>query len=87
VFVYGYSPGRKPFHEEALLQHVSPEGGLLVLRTRVRRGQKLLLTNKFTQKEQKCFVVEPRPKDQERIEVGVEFAQRAPDFFLMSPRK
>ncbi len=80
VFVYGHLSCRKPFHERAYLQHVSEDGGLLILSTGVQYGQKLLLTNDLTQKEQKCFVVHLRPRDSNRIEVGVEFSQPCPEF-------
>ena len=80
VFVYGYLPGHKPFHEEAELMHVNSDGGLLILSTNLRLGQKLLLTNKLNQKEQKSFVVYFKSAGEGKFEVGVEFAQRCPEF-------
>jgi len=87
VFVYGYLPGRKPFHEEADLIHVNSDGGLLILPTNLRLGQKLLLTNKLNQKEQKSFVVYFKSAGEGTFEVGVEFAQRCPEFVQTTPRK
>lgn len=87
VFVYGYLPGRRPFHEEADLLHVSAEGGLLILATHLRRGQKLLLTNKLNQKEQKCFVVHLRARGPHRHEVGVEFSEPSPEFVRTGTRR
>jgi len=87
VFVYGYLPGRKPFHEEAELMHVNSDGGLLILSTNLRLGQKLLLTNKLNQTEQKSFVVYFKSAGEGKFEVGVEFAQRCPEFVQTSPRK
>ena len=87
VFVYGHRPGREPFHEEACLHHVSAEGGLLLLSTGVRHGQKLLLTSGLLKKPQKCFVVHARFRKPQRIEVGVEFAQPCPELVQPDPSK
>ncbi len=84
VFVYGHLSCRLPFHERAYLQQVSADGGLLTLSTDVKHGQKLLLTNDLTQKQQKCFVVHLRSRDSRRMEVGVEFAQPCPEFVQSS---
>ncbi len=80
VFVYGHRSCRIPFHERAYLQQVSADGGLLTLSTDVAHGQKLLLTNDLTQKEQKCFVVHLRVRDSRSVEVGIEFARPCPEF-------
>src|ERR1700687_3015566 len=57
IYVYGHGPGREPFHEEAHTLHVNANGALLLLSVPVKKGQKLLLTNRLTQKEQDCRVV------------------------------
>src|SRR6266478_222914 len=52
VYVYGHGPGKETFHEEAHTLHVNANGALLLLSIPVRKGQKLLLTNTRTQREQ-----------------------------------
>ena len=80
VFVYGHLSSRRPFHERAYLQQVSDDGGLLMLSTGVKYGQKLLLINDLTQKRQNCFVVHSPSRNSSRMGVGVEFAQPCPEF-------
>src|SRR6202140_5842996 len=57
VYVYGHGPEKEPFHEEAHTLHVNANGALLLLSVPVQKGQRLLLTNLLTQKEQHCRVV------------------------------
>lgn len=73
LFVYGYTPGREPFHEDTNSLEVSNNGGLLRLDTPVNRGQRLLLQNKVSQQEMECTVVRVE-KQLKRTYVGVSFA-------------
>ena len=85
VFVYGHGAGRQPFYEEAYSATVSELGGLLVMTATVRPGETLHLTNKVTQQQQECRIAHVSGSDPGTIEVAVEFAQLAPDFWRMTP--
>jgi hypothetical protein len=80
VFVYGHTPNRKPFHEEATTLEISSRGSLLTLAANVFVGQKLLLTNIANREETECSVVRFTPRNQQKI-VAVEFAESVPDFW------
>src|SRR5579872_6743042 len=83
VYVYGHGPGKEPFHEEAHTLHVNANGALLLLSAPVKKGQKLLLTNTLTQKEQDCRVVFIGTKRSRTIEAGIEFPSTNPDFWQL----
>ena len=83
VYVYGHGPGREPFHEEAHTLNVNSNGALLLLSVPVRKGQSLLLTNRFTEQEQDCRIVYLGTKHSRTIEAGVEFPEANPDFWQM----
>jgi len=82
VYVYGHGQEKEPFHEEAHTLHVNANGALL-LSFPVRRGQKLLLTNTLTQREQDCRVVFIGTKRTGTVEAGIEFATTNPDFWRL----
>jgi len=84
VFVYGHTPAQQPFHEEAYAAVVSELGALLVMRSTVRPGQSLLLTNKVTQEERQCRVAYVGGHDPQSVEVAVEFTALAPDFWRLT---
>lgn len=83
VYVYGHEPGKEPFHEEAHTLHVNANGALLLLSVPVRKGQKLLLTNTLTQKEQDCRVVFLGTQRSRTVEAGVAFPLTNPDFWQL----
>lgn len=86
VFVYGHGPEKEPFYEEAHTLNVNANGALLLLSAPVRMGQRLLLTNQLTQREQDCRVIFLGTEHVERIEAGIAFPEANPDFWLsMSP--
>lgn len=74
LFVYGYTSGREPFHEDTNSLEVSNNGGLLRLDAPVRGGQKLLLQNKVSHQELECIVVRVE-KHLKRTYIGVAFAE------------
>jgi hypothetical protein len=84
LFVYGHSSSDEPFYQETNTLEVNVNGGLLHLDepANVRRGQKLLVTNRLTKEEQECYVVtlKMRPKRAD-LRVGVAFAKPAPEFW------
>jgi hypothetical protein len=81
VYVYGHGQEKEPFHEEAHTLHVNANGALLLLSVPVKKGQKLLLTNTLTQKEQDCRVVFLGTKRSRTVEAGVAFPTTNPDFW------
>jgi hypothetical protein len=81
VFVYGHGSNQEPFHEETETTGVNAYGGLLTLTTSVRHGQRLLLTNKDTRREQECHVVYVGPRTAQRVDVGIAFPDASPDFW------
>ncbi len=83
VYVYGHGPDKEPFHEEAHTLHVNANGALLLLSVPVRKGQKLLLTNTLTQKEQDCRVVFLGTRRSRTIEAGVAFPLTNPHFWQL----
>lgn len=85
LFVYGHTAAEDPFYEETKTVQVSAHGGLLLLASKVRPGQKLLLTNKLTQREVECRVVHLGPAHRHKTDVGVAFARPAPDFWHIMP--
>lgn len=83
VYVYGHGPGEEPFHEEAHTLRVNSNGGLLLLGAPVKKGQKLLLTNKLTQTEQECCVVFVGNRHSRTVEAGVAFPEPNPTFWQL----
>lgn len=81
VYVYGYGPGKDPFHEEAHTLNVSDRGALLLLSVPVQKGQQLLLTNQETEREQDCRIVFLGAQHSRTVEAGVEFPNANPDFW------
>jgi len=81
VFVYGHDQEKEPFHEEAHTLNVNENGALLLLSVPVQKGQRLLLTNQRTQKEQDCRVIFLRTEQVETIAAGIAFPEANPDFW------
>src|SRR5579863_3750279 len=81
VYVYGYGPEKEPFHEEAHTLNVNANGALLLLSVPVYEGQRLLLTNQLTEREQDCRVVFLGTKHSRTVETGVAFTHTNPAFW------
>src|SRR5271154_3354052 len=73
VYVYGHGQEKEPFHEEAHTLNVSANGALLLLSVPIRKGQKLLLTNSLTQREQDCRVIFVGTRRSRTVEAGIAF--------------
>ena len=84
VFVYGHTGNHAPFHEEAYSVIVSDRGALLIMTTPVSVGEKLLLTNKVTQTEMECRVASVGKRDGPSLQVAIEFAELAPQFWRIT---
>lgn len=81
VRVYGRTPEDLPFRETTVTQAVNIHGGLLPLAPRVKRGQKVLLVNRFTDEEREARVVYVRNGGRGKKRVGIEFTDIKGDFW------
>jgi len=73
IRVYGSADSGKSFYVEARTINVSTQGALLELNVAARVGQKLMLINEATQRQQICKIVNIRTQDAETFLVAVEF--------------
>jgi hypothetical protein len=90
IRVYGSTESGKSFYEEARTINVSTHGALLELNVAARVGQKLMLINEATQRQQICKIVNIRSlDDKEAIVVAVEFPVPHAEFWhvFSAPRK
>ncbi len=86
VFVYGHASDDEPFYEETKTLQVNAHGGLIALAIGVKAGQRLLLGNVVTEKEQECHVVHLGPKHvNKKTKVAIEFARPPGDFWRTEP--
>lgn len=70
-----------PIKEDTSTLEVNAHGGLIALAMKVRPGQKLVLRNWATAKEQECRVVHVREIPGGKNEVGVAFPFPMPRFW------
>jgi len=85
VFVCGLSTTGKRFREEALAVSFNAHGALLLLYAPVGVGQDILLLNPTTWDEQQSRVVYSIPSHMGLSHVGIEFSDRAPQFWPVTP--
>jgi hypothetical protein len=82
ISVYGSRDNAEPFFEDAMSLQVSAHGGLLVLASRVRVGQELVLKTCSAQsKFQVCQVARLGVATHLRTTVAVQFAHPAAEFW------
>jgi hypothetical protein len=81
VRVYGRTPNNRPFRDITVTKAISVHGGLIPLAESVKRGQRILLVNCFTDEERECRVVYVGAKQRGRKKVAVEFADGQGDFW------
>jgi hypothetical protein len=84
VRVYGHTLNGSAFYENARTINVSVHGALLLLTATVSKGQKLLLFNEATQRQQVCQIVDVRPGKMELHEVAVAFPTPHAEFWNAS---
>lgn len=72
------------FAEDTATVTVSAYGGMVLLKTAVRLGQRLKIKNLITGEETACVAVDANAGTSEAREVGVEFAADAPKFWRIS---
>jgi hypothetical protein len=84
VMVYGWI-GSEPFSENAETIDVCALGGLVPIAARVRRSQRLMLTNLQTNEELLCRVARVATTEGGRKLAGLAFLQRGPRFWRSGP--
>jgi hypothetical protein len=81
VFVYGRTLGGDPFHEETYTILVNGNGGLISMSSRVRPGQRLVVTNQGNDQTELCIVVSVEPRVTDRSKIALKFPKPAPLFW------
>jgi hypothetical protein len=81
IRVYGINLDGCPFYEDARTIDVSVHGALMILNVPVSKGEKLLLFNEATKRQQVCKVTDVRIRDAERFEVAVSFPTPHAEFW------
>jgi hypothetical protein len=72
------------FEEETQTLAVNAHGAMIAIGKKVTKGQTLKLRNRVTQEEQICKVVYLGATLGGKVQVGVEFAEKAPDFWRIA---
>lgn len=86
VVICGQAEGDGAFREETFTMVVNAHGALIVLETKVSKGQKLLLMNPSNWDEREAKVSFVGPAYAGLSKVGVEFMRPSPEFWpLASP--
>lgn len=81
MLVYGYAPNGDPFSEQAHTIEINAHGALIAMKTAMRPGERLLLTNETNQKTVECKVQSLATGQGQVIVVAVAFAAPAPEFW------
>ena len=81
IRIYGHGQGLTPFFEENSVLNTSETGALLIMKTPVVAGQKLLLINEAAEQVQECRVIRTSYRDSQELEVAVEFPSAQPQFW------
>jgi hypothetical protein len=81
VFVYGRTLGGDPFHEETHTILVNGNGGLISMSSRVRPGQRLVVTNQGNDQTEQCVVVSVGARAKDRNNIALKFPARIPQFW------
>lgn len=81
IRVYGHGQGMGPFFEENSILDANETGALLLMRTPVFAGQKLLLINEASEQVQECHVLRTACRSTKELEVAVAFPAPQPAFW------
>ena len=81
LVIRGENTGTEPFEEETFSISVSAHGALVVLAAKVALGQKVFLKNPKTRDETEGRIARFGPLYGGLAQVGIEFAQPAPEFW------
>ena len=87
IHAYGRRPSGQPFYEEARTINVSIYGALLLTAVPIEEGQKLLLMNDVTQRQQISRIAYTRSRDMRQLEVAVEFPVPHGKFWRCPPAR
>jgi hypothetical protein len=87
IRVYGHTENGITFYEEALTVNVSTHGALLELKVAVAVGQKLLLINEETKRQQICQIVNSRTQETGALQVAVEFPVPHAEFWQIFAKR
>jgi hypothetical protein len=72
------------FQEKTKTITVNANGCLVLLAAKVKRGQKLIISNPQTQEELPCTVIFQGDYNSGRSEVGLEFSEPSPKFWRIA---
>jgi hypothetical protein len=72
------------FQEETQTLVVNAHGAMIAIAAKVGKGQIVRLKNRVTQEEQVCKVVYLGPTSGGKVQVGVDFTSKAPDFWRIA---
>ena len=75
------APKDASFEEETHTLVVNAHGALVAIAAKVKKGQKLRLTNAATRDQELCRVVYLGGVADDKTQVGVEFLKPSPDFW------
>jgi hypothetical protein len=78
------APRESSFEEESQTLIVNSHGALVLMASKVAKGQMLHLKNRSTNEEQLCRVASLGPSSGGKTQVGVEFLKPSPDFWHIS---
>ena len=81
ILVRAQFAGDQPITEETHTLVVNADGALIALAMKVRAGQRIVLRNWATAKEQECRVVHVREMPMGKNEVGISFPYPMPIFW------
>jgi hypothetical protein len=81
VFVYGRTTGGDPFYEETFTILVNGNGGLISMSSRVRPGQRLVVTNQGNDQTEQCVVVSVGARATDRSTIALKFPTSMPQFW------
>ncbi len=81
LFVYGHTPGGDPFHEEACTISINGAGGLISMSSRVRPGQRLVVTNQGNDQTEQCVVVSVVAGPTDGGKIALKFPTPMPQFW------
>lgn len=84
VRITGTSANGVAFTEDTTTAVVNVHGGLVLLKTAVRQGQRLKIKNLNTDEETQCVAVDANAGSIAAREVGVDFVAAAPRFWRVS---
>jgi len=80
LFIYGSLPGGDPFYEETFTISINGTGGLILMASSVRPGQRIMVTNQGNDQTQECVVVSVAAQPAGSY-VAFKFATPTPQFW------